>query len=258
MWDCGLPAGRCHSVARLGSGQFRGAGSDLGLIAKRGGGVWPGSACGWGWDCARTRRGVAVLARFQVFPGAGPRQAGFLPAGGYAGLMPRRQPRWMLQASMAWRSSPPALGRPRMEIRRIPVCSLRSAKPPSDTGARLRRLRGEPCLARSSRTTGRWSGRTAAHRTPSAGPVRRAGRRGPSPPSAAVGGPPRSHPNGGPSRRGSGRPVRPVMWPGHPDGNYRPSVSMTSAANSPPLKFCWPVMRLPSRTANPRHRPAWM
>ena len=38
----------------------------------------------------------------------------------------------------------------------------------------------------------------------------------------------------------------------------RPSVSMIKSAVSPPLKFCWPVTRLPSRMAKPFHSPAWM
>ena len=33
---------------------------------------------------------------------------------------------------------------------------------------------------------------------------------------------------------------------------------MTRSAVSPPLKFCCPVIRLPSRTAKPFHSPAWM
>ena len=42
----------------------------------------------------------------------------------------------------------------------------------------------------------------------------------------------------------------------HP--GYRPgAVAMTSAV-SPPEKFCWPVIRLPSRMAKLFHRPAWM
>ncbi len=36
---------------------------------------------------------------------------------------------------------------------------------------------------------------------------------------------------------------------------HRPSVSITRFAVSVPEKFCWPVMRLPSRTAKPRHMP---
>lgn len=35
----------------------------------------------------------------------------------------------------------------------------------------------------------------------------------------------------------------------------RPSVSTTRRAVSSPEKFCWPVIRFPSRTANPRQRP---
>src|ERR1700730_2009781 len=34
-----------------------------------------------------------------------------------------------------------------------------------------------------------------------------------------------------------------------------PSVSMIKSAVSPPLKFCWPVTRLPSRMAKPFHSP---
>ncbi len=34
-----------------------------------------------------------------------------------------------------------------------------------------------------------------------------------------------------------------------------PSVAATSSAVSAPEKFCWPVTRFPSRTANPRKRP---
>lgn len=36
----------------------------------------------------------------------------------------------------------------------------------------------------------------------------------------------------------------------------RPRASMTRAAVAAPEKFCWPVIRLPSRTAKLRHRPA--
>jgi hypothetical protein len=36
-----------------------------------------------------------------------------------------------------------------------------------------------------------------------------------------------------------------------------PKASQTARAVSPPEKFCWPVTRLPSRTANARHSPAW-
>jgi hypothetical protein len=38
---------------------------------------------------------------------------------------------------------------------------------------------------------------------------------------------------------------------------YSPSARTTSSAVSVPEKFCWPVTRLPSRTANPRHIPPW-
>lgn len=36
----------------------------------------------------------------------------------------------------------------------------------------------------------------------------------------------------------------------------RPRLSMIKRAVSPPEKFCWPVMRFPSRTAKLRQRPA--
>ena len=35
-----------------------------------------------------------------------------------------------------------------------------------------------------------------------------------------------------------------------------PKARITAAAVSAPEKFCWPVTRLPSRTANARHSPA--
>jgi hypothetical protein len=40
--------------------------------------------------------------------------------------------------------------------------------------------------------------------------------------------------------------------------DHRPSVSMIRSAVSPPLKFCWPVTRFPSRIAKPFQSPAWM
>lgn len=46
-----------------------------------------------------------------------------------------------------------------------------------------------------------------------------------------------------------------VSKPGGP--RYSPSASMTFSAVSVPEKFCCPVIRFPSRTANPRHNPAW-
>src|SRR5262245_58305758 len=38
---------------------------------------------------------------------------------------------------------------------------------------------------------------------------------------------------------------------------YSPSARTTSSAVSDPEQFCCPVMRFPSRTANPRHIPPW-
>lgn len=38
--------------------------------------------------------------------------------------------------------------------------------------------------------------------------------------------------------------------------NYSPRAAATASAVSVPEKFCCPVIRLPSRIANPRHRPA--
>lgn len=37
-----------------------------------------------------------------------------------------------------------------------------------------------------------------------------------------------------------------------------PRARISASAVSIPEKSCWPVSRFPSRTANPRHSPAWM
>lgn len=45
-----------------------------------------------------------------------------------------------------------------------------------------------------------------------------------------------------------------------PEGgvSYSPSARTSTSAVSRPEKFCWPVMRLPSRVAKLRHKPAWI
>ena len=52
----------------------------------------------------------------------------------------------------------------------------------------------------------------------------------------------------------SATPARPEPR-SHPQ---RPSASMTSSATFAPEYCCWPVMSLPSRTANAFQRPPWM
>ena len=48
-----------------------------------------------------------------------------------------------------------------------------------------------------------------------------------------------------------------IYSPHNHSQRYSPSASMTFSAVSMPEKFFCPVIRFPSRTANPRHNPAW-